>query len=168
MSTRDSNVVGGRELADLLATLPLKIEKNITRTALRAGAKVFLDEVRATLPVDTGALRKSARITTRQAKGGRATASVKVGNRIAYYAQMVEFGTRPHTIKAKPGGAMNVNGSDYKTIEHPGVAPRPFMRPVADAKFEDAVAAFRDKIRERLTLQGINIPDTPPIGEEQS
>lgn len=165
MSTRDSNIVGGRELADLLATLPLKIEKNITRTALRAGAKVYLDEVRATIPSDTGALRKSARITTRMAKGGKASASVKVGNKVAYYAQMVEFGTRAHTIKAPPGSAMNVNGRDYKTVDHPGSAPRPFMRPAAEAKFEEAIEAFRQKIRERLTIQGINTPDTPPIGE---
>lgn len=162
--SNETNIAGGAALDALLKTLPAKLEKNIMRTALRAGAKVYLDEIRATLPVSHGDLRKSARITTRAGRG-QTSASVKVGNRIAYYAHMVEFGTRPHMIKAKPGSALNINGTEVKWVRHPGAAPHPFARPAADAKFAAAVTAVQAKIRERLTKAGLDVPDAAPAGE---
>lgn len=161
----DENIVGGKELADLLATLPTKVEANIMRSALRAGAKVYLDQVKQNIPVASGILRDSARITTRKTKDGKISASVKVGNRQAFYAHMVEFGTRPHIIKAKPGSALNVNGSEVKSVNHPGIAPRPYMRPAADAKFGAAVAAVTLQIRKRLTKAGLSVPAATPPDE---
>ncbi|MDN8779945.1 HK97 gp10 family phage protein, partial [Staphylococcus aureus] len=79
MSARDSNIEGGAALDALLKTLPAKIEKNNMRNALREGATVYLQEIKATIPTDSGQLRKSARITTRSGRGG-VSASVKVGN----------------------------------------------------------------------------------------
>jgi HK97 gp10 family phage protein len=165
--SNEANIAGGAALDALLKTLPAKLEKNIMRSALRAGARVFLNEIKSTLPVSHGDLRKSARITTRAGRG-QTTASVKVGNRIAYYAQMVEFGTRPHMIKAKPGSALNVNGREVKWVRHPGAAPHPFARPAADAKFGAAVASVQAKIRERLTTLGLDTPEAVPAGEGEA
>lgn len=162
--SNETNIAGGAALDAMLKSLPAKIEKNIMRTALRAGARVFLDEIKSTIPVEHGDLRKSARITTRAGRG-QTSASVKVGNRVAYYAQMVEFGTRPHVIKARPGSALNVNGREVKVVHHPGIRPHPFARPAADAKFSAAVMAVQAKIRERLTNLGIDLPDAAPAGE---
>lgn len=161
----EQNIGGGAALDDLLKTLPVKLETNIMRSALRAGARVYLDEVKQNIPVKQGFLRQSARITTRKGKDGRVSASVKVGNALAFYANMVEFGTRPHEIKAKPGSALNVNGTQVKTVQHPGIAPHPFMRPAADAKFTEAVAAVQAQIRKRLAKEGLNAPDPIVPGE---
>lgn len=161
----EQNITGGRALDDLLQTLPVKTETNIMRSALRAGARVYLDEVKQNIPVQQGFLRASARITTRKGKDGKISASVKVGNQLAFYAQMVEFGTRPHVIKARPGSALNVNGSEVKSVDHPGIAPHPFMRPAADAKFAQAVAAVQAQIRKRLTKAGLNVPPALPPDE---
>lgn len=163
----EENIVGGKELADLLAKLPAKVEANIMRSALRAGAKVYLDQVKQNIPVASGILRDSARITTRKTKEGKISASVKVGNRQAFYAHMVEFGTRPHIIKAKPGSALNVNGAEVKSVNHPGIAPRPYMRPAADAKFGAAVAAVTAQIRKRLTKAGLSVPVATPPDEAE-
>lgn len=161
------NINGGAALDDLLRTLPVKVETNIMRSALRAGARVYLDQVKQELSAisKTGALLASARITTRKGRDGKISASVKVGNRQAFYAQMVEFGTRPHVIKAKPGSAMNVNGSEVKTVNHPGIRPRPFMRPAAEAKFTEAVAAVQAQVRKRLTKEGLAVPESTPPDE---
>ena len=161
------NITGGAALDALLQTLPQKVETNIMRSALRAGAKVYLDQVKQNLSVisKTGALLASARITTRKGKDGQVSASVKVGNRQAFYAQMVEFGTRAHVIVAPPGGAMNVNGTLVKNVDHPGTEKKPFMRPAADENFSQAVAAVQTQIRKRLTKEGLNVPAAVPPDE---
>ena len=187
MSAQDQTLVGGRELSDLLQTLPVKMEKNIMRSALRAGAVQMLEEVKQRIPADTGQLRASARITTR-GKAGAVSASVKVGNFVAWYAHLVEFGTKPHYISVSDQdrgagrgigrrGSANrqetlasistVNrrvlqiGSNFvgPSVYHPGTSPRPFMRPAAEAGFAPSVAAVQKKVRERLNKQGLNTPD---------
>lgn len=163
-------ITGGRALDDLLRTLPAKMHKNIMRSALRAGAAVILDEVKQNIPKDTGALASTARISTR-AKGGEVSASAKVGGKYkgvdAWYAHLVEFGTRPHVIKPKTqGGALQFGGIQTRLVSHPGIQGRPFMRPAADTKFTEAVAAVQAKVRERLAKQGLNAPDPSPIGDE--
>lgn len=160
MSGRDEIVAGGAELDDLLRTLPVKMHRNINRAALRSGAKVYLDEVKQQIPKDSGQLRASARITTR-AKGNEISASVKVGNFVAWYAHLVEFGTRPHTIKASGNGAMRFGGVTVREVQHPGTRAQPFMRPTADQKLGEAVQAVRLTIRKRLTKQGLAVP--PPL-----
>lgn len=161
MASNDQVIQGGRQLDQLLQTLPVKVEKNILRGALRAGAAVIRDEVQQRAPIDSGALRKSVRISSRSNKG-RVSASVKVGNQEAWYAHLVEFGTRPHVIKAKPGRAMRFGGVTTAQVNHPGIAPRPFIRPAVDASTAHALVEIPKYLRKRLTNQGINTPDTAP------
>lgn len=165
MSSRDEVIVGGRELDDLLKTLAPKIQKNISRAALRAGAAVMLQEVRSRIPVASGDLSRSARITTR-ARGTNVSASVKVGNAIAWYSHLVEFGTRAHRISAKPGHAMRFAGVTVHSVLHPGTRAQPFMRPAAGAGFAEAVRAVGNKYRERLTNAGLNAPAPIPMDPE--
>jgi HK97 gp10 family phage protein len=159
---QDSTIEGGRQLDDLLKSLAPKMEKNILRTALRAGGNILRDEARSLVPRKSGDLAKTIRVSTRIRKG-QVTASVKAGNRIAYYAHMVEFGTRAHIEKAPKGSAMAVNGAARKEVEHPGAQAKPFLRPAADNKFPEAIEAITAKIRERLTQEGLNTaPPLPP------
>lgn len=160
------NITGGAALDALLQSLPAKMETNVMRSALRAGAAVYLAQVKQNIPVRDGDLRASARITTKKNRDGSVSASVKVGNRQAFYAQMVEFGTRPHVIAPRTGGGMQINGQFVGgAVEHPGSRPRPFMRPAADAQFTQAVAAVQKKVRDRLRAQGLDVPDPPLPGE---
>lgn len=162
------NIGGGAALDALLQSLPAKMETNVMRSALRAGAAVYLAQVKQNIPVKDGALRQSARITTKKSRDGSVSASVKVGNSRAFYAHMVEFGTRPHIIAPKRS-AMQIGGQFVAgTVEHPGARPRPFMRPAADEKFTAAVAAVQKKVRDRLRAQGLDVPDPPLPGEGES
>jgi HK97 gp10 family phage protein len=185
----DQTIIGGKQLFDFLQQLPVKVERNVMRSALRAGAAVIRDEARNNVPVLLGALRKSIRVTT-GSKNGRVWASVKAGNSVAYYWRWVEFGTKPHLIKvqndekpinyrltAKRGVLTRVSMSTINrnslmighnfigpTVDHPGAKPHPFMRPALDAKGNAAVEAVRDKIVERLMKEhGFDLP--APEGE---
>jgi len=150
-------ITGGRELDAFLQQLPVKVEKNILRAALRAGAAVFRQEARQKVPVDDGDLKRSIRITTRT-KRGTVYAAVKAGGRLAPHAHLVEFGTQAHKIKAKKQHALSFGGTVTRTVDHPGARPQPFMRPTFDGGATAAVTATGAKIRERLTKEGINSP----------
>lgn len=154
----DETIAGGRELDAFLQTLSVKVERNILRAALRAGANEFKEEVRqnlvATDSVETRTLYKSVRVTSR-AKRGRVTASLKVGNFDAWYGHLIEFGVKAHGIKK---GADRERGKYQDGKLHPGFSERPFIRPAFDSKSGRAIVAVGAKIRERLTAEGINAP----------
>lgn len=158
----DQNITGGRELDAFLQTLSVKVEKNIMRAALRAGANEFKSEIKANVPVHDGDLRDSVRVSTRS-KRGTVYASVKVGNKKAWYAHLVEFGTKPHKIAPKGAGGLLIGGNIVGAVDHPGARPHPFARPAVDSKSAAAISAVAAKIRERLTKEGINAP--APEGE---
>lgn len=159
----DESIIGGRELDAFLQTLAPKVEKNIMRAALRAGANVFLKEVRVNIPVVDGDLLASTRVSTRSQRG-RVSASLKIGGKRAPHAHLVEFGTKPHVIEPKKKtGALLIHGAFARLVHHPGAKPHPFARPAFDTKGRDAITAVASKVRERLTKEGINVP--APEGE---
>lgn len=191
MSTTDHGIEGGRELDDLLRTLPEKMQKNVNRAGLRAGAVVLLDQVKQNIPVKSGNLRKTARISSR-AKNGAVSVSVKAGGKVkgidAWYARLVEFGTRPHLVQVsekdrgingRTGRAVSVTTVNRRrslmigttlvgpSVQHPGSRARPFMRPAIDAKLPEALKAITAKIRERLSKQGLNTPAPIPVDPEE-
>ena len=158
-------VTGLADLQKFLDTLPVKMETNIMRGALRAGAKPVLEAARQNAPIGepsesnkrkykvyAGALRDSIRLSARiDRRKKQVVARVVVGGKSrktgadVYYSNMVEFGTRNHII-----------GDG----EHPGVAARPFMRPALDSQAGAAVVAAGEYIKKRLaTKHGIDTAD---------
>lgn len=177
----DLHIKGGAELDRMLQTLAPKLEKNIMRSALAAGARVIAKEAKANAPVGrpsnvnvknyggyAGALRDSVRVTTGFTKTGQSYASVKAGGKTkkgadVFYAHIVEYaGARRHVIKPR-AKSMQIGGQFVAgQVEHPGVRPRPFMRPAADTKLPEAVAAITMQIRKRLAKEGVDIPAPVP------
>ncbi len=147
---------GGAELQNALLTLAPKIEQNVMRGALRAGVKPIQVEARQNANKDTGLMAKGLKVSTR-AKGGLVTASLKATGKHRSLAHWQEFGTNPHIIKAAPGSALNINGVFVKEVQHPGTAPKPFLRPALDGKAGAAVNAVAGYVKQRLaTKHGIN------------
>lgn len=156
MATSDQTIGGGRELDDMLRTLAPKIHANIMRSALRAGANEFKKQAQATVPVDTGELRRSLAVSTRS-RGGTVTATLKARGKIAPHAHLVEFGTKPHKIAPKgKKGALKIGINVVGAVSHPGSKPKPFFRPAFDSKASAAIQSTAAKIRERLTAEGLN------------
>jgi HK97 gp10 family phage protein len=186
----DRPIVGGEQLFNFLQTLAVKVEKNIMRSALRAGAAVIKDKAKENVPVRLGDLKKSIRVST-GAKNGVVAASVKAGDKKAYYWRFVEYGTKGHLIKveenerainyrltAKRGVLTRVSmttvnrnalriGNTFvgPTVNHPGAKPSPYMRPAFDSEADNAIAAVAEQIKKRLTKEGINVTD-PGVDDE--
>lgn len=117
--TSEFKVKGLSQLNDVLQQLPENLEKGLMRQALRAGAQEIAAEAKRRVPVNTGRLRDSIRVTV-SAKRGKVTAAIRAGGRDtrkrvvrnasgrikvaydnAFYAIWVEFGTSAHAIGAK-------------------------------------------------------------------
>lgn len=146
------NIKGGKELQAFLSSLPAKVEKNIMRSALRAGANVIRAEARTQVPVDSGALRKSLQVTT---GGKRGQVIAKVRSKLPY-AHLVEFGTAAHVIQHKAKEALAFGGTVVPTVQHPGAKAKPYLRPALDTKAGAAVVAVGDQVKKRLTKEGLN------------
>lgn len=175
------NVKGLKELDDVLATLPVKIQRNVMRGGMRAGANVIKNEAKDRAPVSPpsgegkrlyghymGALRDSIKVSTSSRRGVirafiRAGGKNKKTGADVFYAHMVEFGTAAHKI----GGKLKIFGRVISGVDHPGAPARPFLRPAMDAKFGEAVVAMAQYIKLRLsTKHGIDTSDINLEGEE--
>lgn len=180
--SNETNISGGRALDDLLKTLSVKLQRNVLRAALSAGARVIVKEAKQRAPVGPtsstneavyggypGALKDSVRLSSGVDRNGMPFASAKAGGQTkrgadTYYVQFVEYGARPHVIRPRGKKRLQLGGQFIAgTVMHPGMQGKPFMRPAVDAAQAAAVAAVAAKIRERLTKQGIDVP--APVDE---
>ena len=170
------NVQGLAELQLALDTLAGKVQNNIMRGALRAGQKVIMTRAKQIAPVGApsaenarlygsreGSLRDSLRVGAK-ISGDQVIATTKAGNKAAFYAHMVEGGTKPHWIRPAHGKSLFIAGLMRTAVFHPGARKNPFMKIVLDSQAQAAVERVGQYIRNRLTKQGIDIPDSPTEG----
>lgn len=160
----DVRIDGLAALEKALAELPEKLQRNVVRGGLRAGAKVIEQRAKDAVPVRSGKLRDSIRVSVR-VKRGVPEATIRAGGRDkggAFYAHWVEFGTGAHLIKPKARKSLVVASILRETVDHPGATAHPFMRPAMDAGAQEAVLAFGEYVRKRLTKQGIDTPELIP------
>lgn len=149
-----SDPVHVRGLADLqkfLDQLPAKMEQNVIRGALRAGAKdAILPAAKAGVHNVSGDLSKSLRVSVR-ARRGTVTAAVKTD---LFYAKFVEYGTKRHWITSRDGKALSIGGLFFvKAVEHPGARPGAFLRPALDTQATAAVLRAGEYIKQRLATK---------------
>lgn len=162
MASEVVKIHGLRELEKKLNALPERIEKNVVRGALRAGARVIANEAKALVPVEDGTLKKSIRVSARvDRQAGQVRSKITAGNKEAFYAHMVEFGTAAHmiapkqTAEPKKAIAFEVNGEGVVVshASHPGAKEKPFMRPALDNKATAAVEAFAEYAGKRIEAE---------------
>lgn len=167
------HVKGLAALQKALDELPAKIEANIMRAALSAGARVIANQAKEIAPMEPpntastykqslgwtpGALKRSIKVSSRL-KGGKVIATIRAGNKQAYYAHMVEFGTAAHMIRPKGKKSLFLAGVMREVVNHPGARKNPFMRIAMDAEAQRALLAVGERIKRRLTKEGIDTPD---------
>jgi HK97 gp10 family phage protein len=167
-----TQILGLKELEAALRVFPVKFEKAVMRGAVRAGTNVFLKRAKSMVPVDSGDLRKSLRVSSAKAPRGlvkaRLTAggSRKKGGKSVYYANMIEFGTgafysgtgtkgkrKPYKISTKTKKGLTVGDGVRGEVMHPGIKPQPFMRPAFDGGTSEAIQAMADYIKGRITKE---------------
>lgn len=165
----DVNIKGLAELQAALAQLPVKMENNILRAAMRAGAKLVAKQAATNVHTVSGALAQSVRFgCTPNRQSGKLVAYVRAGGRgkkgsakggknPAFYAHMVEQGTAAHIIKARAPNRMLAIG--VAQVQHPGAKKKPFLRPAMDNQGQAALEVMREYIRARLASKhGIDVP----------
>ena len=64
-----------------------------------------------------------------------------------WYARFLEFGARAHEIKARDKQLLIAGYSPRRRARHPGVKARPFLRPAADEKQDEALAAGKAEMK---------------------
>jgi HK97 gp10 family phage protein len=137
-----THIEGLSELNDFMQQLPALVERKLLRGALRAGQKVTLDLAKAGVHNISGDLAASLRVST-SARGGTVHAKLKAGNKKAFYARWVEFGTAAHYIKPKNGKSVVFAGIFREGVQHPGSKKNPFMRPALDQSAQENSASFQ-------------------------
>ena len=180
-------VTGLQEIAKKLDELPAKLHRKVMRRALsRATQPTLMGAKRnARQMQDTGALAKSIirKVVTYVSAGimvviigprtGNTQMLVRRGHNkpmrvnAAYYAHLVEFGTRPHSTA---GGARNAKAvmnalgivSEEGSIRrrrkivtaglkmNPGARARPFLRPAFDATKAQIIEIFAREVEAGL------------------
>lgn len=153
-------VKGGAEVQAFLDQLPVEVETKIVRNGLAAAANVIRDEARNLAPKKSGAMARSIKTTRDTRKGtGQVIARVRLKGRHAFLGRFMEYGTLPHKIWTTGKGSLVVNGVAIgKQVWHPGISPRPFMRPALDTKAAAAVDVFGDYLRRYIGWGPLEVP----------
>ena len=112
---------------------------NNTGFNIEAQAKINLDRNKS---VVTGHLRRG--ITT---KIGDMEVIVHTSN--IKYARGVEFGTRPHIIKAKNKKALYWKGASHpvKSVRHPGSKAKPYLIPAFEKEKDTFINDLKEVIK---------------------
>ena len=185
MADRTIKVTGLAQLQALLDTLPPKLELNVMRGALRAGAKLIMAQAQANVPVGgpssggaekynlyAGALRDSIHIGTKISRPyvmARVVVGGKKGGVDVWYAHIIEFtGAVPHTISAKGRAALSIGGMLFQSVHHPGMKAHPFLRPALDEEAQPAVIAAAEYMKTRLAKkEGLDTAEILIAGEDE-
>lgn len=120
-------ITGLRELDRALQELAWPAARRALRKGMRQGANVIRDEARAKAPVDTGLLKRQIRTRERSEQDGDMRFAVEI-TRSAFYGRFIEYGTSKFAAK-------------------------PFLRPAAESKTEEAVTAMRDALAEAIQIE---------------
>ena len=166
--TTIKGVSGLKELDAMLKQLPVNIEKNVLKGALRAGQKVLSDAVKMNLrqngSIGTGELEKSVRVRFKRQseRFGWVRSYVIVGNKKAYYGHWLEYGTAsyysgngrtvggPYEITPKVAGSLLIGGLLRDSVMHSGIQPKPFVRPAVDSHTDAALDQVVEYMRKRI------------------
>lgn len=156
---------GERETRDFFTSFPMKLQKNVLRGALRAGANPIKDTARANIHSISGLTAKGIRVFT-GSRDGKVTATIRTTGPHAHVGNWLEFGTAAHAIRPKDGTWLYFGGVFLREVMHPGARPYPFLVPAMDSRRNDVVYAAAKYMESRLTKEGLNVAGVNIGGEE--
>jgi HK97 gp10 family phage protein len=168
----DLKVTGLDQLAQNLTAFTQEIQEKALNKALVAGAQPIAREMAAQAPRshDIGPRQKNEQhiadsiVIKTESKPVGSAAEVYVGpsKSVSSKARWMELGAAAHAIVAKLTRQMMKSGVAAKKVlasssqvfgshvEHPGVHPRPFMRPALDASAKDALDAMKQSLAQSM------------------
>lgn len=151
----ESVIHGMRELLQGFADFPKQIERKALNRIMRAGGRPIVRIARGKVSKVSGKLARQIRVTVvRDRRTGWITARIIAGRNKAkddaFYALMVELGTKPHQIRPKNREALSIAGTLAEVVEHPGARPHPFLGPALEEGAQEAVDAMQAELTAQL------------------
>ncbi len=150
-------ISGMRELALNLDQFPEKLQRKALANSLRAAGRVIKSLALFNVPVKSGRLRRSIRVTIVR-KNGRITARIIAGRRVKkedpFYAWMVEGGTQAHEIRPKGKKSLFIAGLFAEQIHHPGARAKAFLGPALEDGADSALQVMRDALAAEIESMG--------------
>jgi len=130
MPITDFTIRGAKEMDKLLRELGPRTANRVGDQALRAGAKVIVEEAKRLVSVKTGELRDAITVATEKSR----TAG---DERIVF-------------IGFKPPVSRRAHLTEYGTSKTPA---KPFIRPAMDTRASDALAAIGKVLARGITRE---------------
>lgn len=153
------NVEGLAELRAALRELPQRIARNALRGAVSAGAAVIRKEAKARAPLYTG------KVADGHPPPGTLKRAVyqKQINELSSLTNQVFFVGVRHGKKYQKQGKKGDKSQDayyWRFVEFgtSNMAARPFMRPAFEAKKNEAVAAIKTYLTDRIAKEVAGLP----------
>lgn len=154
VTTGTVSIGGLRELTQNLTAFPVRLQKKALSAALRASGRIVRDVARNAVPVQSGRLRKSIRVTIVRARSGWLTARIVAGRSVKkddpFYAWMVEGGTKAHEIRPKGKKSLFLAGVNREIVHHPGAKAHAFLGPALEAAADAALEAMRAELERQI------------------
>lgn len=146
-------IQGAKDLVAKLAALERKVASKLERQGTRAGTKVFADEIKRRVPVDSGLLRSRIAVRALKRKKGR------VGYRVTINTQGKAGRTKAAKAKQAGGGFYTTSKEGkrhfYPAIIEYGAKRRPAQAPMRksfdakkDVALQTVIKSIRDGIRD--------------------
>lgn len=142
-------LVGDKALARMFKRMPLKVQRNVTRRAVRRGANIIKAEARRLAPKRTGLMARSIVV-----KGSRSRSPFVVRMKVttraglykgkAYYAAFQEFGWRTGKRRPKSGD---------RRIARREIPGRHFMEHAADSKWRETAETIMREWRVEIVKE---------------
>jgi HK97 gp10 family phage protein len=156
---------GFDEISRRLASIRTDVSRSFLKTSLRRLAEFVADEVKRAAPVGRttskagptgGVLRRSVGVMARRPHRDRQARMVVGIDSRAFYWKFLEFGTKSHRIQPETAKALSIAGMARKYAKHPGMAPRPFIRPTWDRIKTGLPKMFATDLLALLKKHGLN------------
>jgi HK97 gp10 family phage protein len=162
MISMEIKIQGLAELDAELKKFPMELQRKALGQMVGAGAKIVKDaatqnfmNVAKTLNLDPDEKYWSLKniVTRRMKKKDKGKSTLTYGVKAQYPAFYLETGIRPHTITAKKAKSLGNKGQFGKSVQHPGYAPRPFLRPALDNNVQRVINAMGYKLMAWMDRQ---------------
>jgi len=155
-------IKGLKELDEELKKFPIELQKKALGSIVAAGGRIVKDaalnnfmNVAKTMNLDKNEKHWSLKniVLRRMKRKDRGKSTLTYGIRAQYPAFYLETGTTPHTITARKAKSLGDKGQFGKSVEHPGYAARPFLRPALDNNVSRVVNAMGYKLMQWMDRQ---------------
>jgi HK97 gp10 family phage protein len=150
------DVKGLAQLQNALLQLPNRVNNNVVRSAVNAGAAVIRTSARSLAPVYHGSVQEGhpAPGTLRKMIITKFVPELSSATRKVYFVA-VRHGKRYQKVRARGGKTQNLDAFYWWWVEKgtSKMSARPYLRPAFYSQQGQAVIAIKNKLSDRIPLE---------------